>query len=105
MSWLATWFIFRVDRVGGAADLSEPQAFKNVSLQMMIDKTFIFRRIQYFTKNCTTFKFLTFNMNGLSGSGTLLPLPPVRVPLPDPCAANITVFSPQHYVTKQCQPC
>ena len=33
----------RVDRV----DLSEPQAFKNVSLQMIIDQTFIFRRIYF----------------------------------------------------------
>ena len=29
-------------RVGTAPNLSEPQAFKNVSLQMMIDKTFTF---------------------------------------------------------------
>ena len=46
MSWLATWFIFELIRVGAAPDLSEPQAFKNVSLQV-IDKTFIFRRIFY----------------------------------------------------------
>ena len=46
MSWLAKWFIFGE---GAAHDLSEPQAFKNVSLQMMIDKTYTFRRI--FHKN------------------------------------------------------
>ena len=40
MSWLATWFIFELMGVGAAPDLSEPQAFKNVSLQMMIDQTF-----------------------------------------------------------------
>ena len=34
-----------VDRGGAALDLREPQAFKNVSLQMMIDQTYIFRRI------------------------------------------------------------
>ena len=45
MSWLATCFIFKLKGVGAAPDLSEPQAFKNVSLQMMIDKTFTFRRI------------------------------------------------------------
>ena len=49
MSWLATWFIIELIGVGAAPDLSDPQAFKNVSLQMMIDKTFTFRRI--FHKN------------------------------------------------------
>ena len=33
MSWLATWFIFELIRVGAVSDLSEPQAFKNVFLQ------------------------------------------------------------------------
>ena len=55
MNWLPTWFIFNLMGVGAAPDLSEPQAFKNVSLQRMIDQTFIFRCI--FKKNCTTFKF------------------------------------------------
>ena len=31
--------------MGVATDLSEPLAFKNVALQMMIDQTFTFRRI------------------------------------------------------------
>ena len=31
--------------MGAAADLSEPQAFRNVALQMMIDQTFTFCRI------------------------------------------------------------
>ena len=35
----------RVDMGGGRTDLTEPQAFKNVSLQMMTDMTFTFRRI------------------------------------------------------------
>ena len=38
MSWLSAWFIFELTRVGAVPDLSEPQAFKNVSLQMMIIK-------------------------------------------------------------------
>ena len=42
MSWLATWFIFKLIGVGGCPDLNKPQAFKNVSLQMMIDETFTF---------------------------------------------------------------
>ena len=45
MSWLATWFIFELIGVGNASNLSEPRAFKNVSLQVMIDKTLPFRRI------------------------------------------------------------
>ena len=45
MSWLATWFIFELIGVETARDLSEPQAFKSVSLQMMIDKRFSFPRI------------------------------------------------------------
>ena len=44
MSWLAAWFIFELIGVGPAPDLSEPQVFKNVSLQIMIDQTFTFRR-------------------------------------------------------------
>ena len=45
MSWLATWFIFELIGLGAAMDLSEVQVFKNVSLQIMMDKTFTFRRI------------------------------------------------------------
>ena len=55
MSWLATWFIFELTEVGSALDLSEPQAFKNVCLQIMINQTFSFRRM--FSQNCNTFKF------------------------------------------------
>ena len=62
MSWLATWFILELIRMGATPDLSEPQAFKIISLQMMIDKPLGF--VKYFTKNCTTFKFLTLDMNG-----------------------------------------
>ena len=43
-----------IDRVGAVPDLSEPQAFENISLQMMIDQTFTFRRIS--KKNCTSLK-------------------------------------------------
>ena len=46
MSWLATWFILELIRA--APDLSEPQAFKNVSLQMTINQTFTF--VVYFIK-------------------------------------------------------
>ena len=48
MSWLATWFIFELIGVGAAPD-RRPQAFKNVSLLIMIDQTFTFRR-QFFKK-------------------------------------------------------
>ena len=75
MRWLATWFIFELIGVGAAPDLSEPQAFKNVSLQMVIDKRFTFRGI--FLKKMHHIQFLTFDMNGQKGSeiGTVLPLP------------------------------
>ena len=55
MNWLATWFIVELVRFVAAPDLREPQAFKKVSLKMMIDQTLTFRSI--FFKNCTTFKF------------------------------------------------
>ena len=45
MSWLATWFIFELIGLGAAMDVSEVQVFKNVSLQIMIDKTFTFHHI------------------------------------------------------------
>ena len=75
MSWLATWFIVELIVVGAVPNLSEPQAFKNVSLQMIIDQTFPFRRI--FCKKFHHIQVLTFDINGQSGSGniTLLPLP------------------------------
>ena len=73
MSWLAAWFIFKLVGVGAAPDLCEPQVFK-----MFLCKWWAVRLsllVIYFTKNCTTPKFLTFNMNGQSGSATLLPFP------------------------------
>ena len=75
MSWLATLFIFELIGVGAAPDLSEPQAFKNVSLQMMTDKTFTFRRI--FHKNLHHIQVFDarYEWQSGSGSGTLLPLP------------------------------
>ena len=45
MSWLGTLFILELIGVRLPTDLSGSQAFLNVSLQMMIDKTFIFRPI------------------------------------------------------------
>ena len=45
--------------VGAALDLSEPHAFKNPSLQMMIDQTFIFCRI--ILKKLHHIQVLTFN--------------------------------------------
>ena len=65
--------MFELIGKGAAPDLSETQAFKNLSLQMMIDRTFTFRN--KFHKQLYTFKFWTFDMNSQSGSGTLLPLP------------------------------
>ena len=73
MSWLAAWFIFELKGVGAAPDLNEPQACKNVSLQMMIDKTFTFRRI--FHKNLHHIQVFDVRYEWQSGSGTLLPLP------------------------------
>ena len=74
MSCLASWFIFELIGVGAAVDLREIQAFKNVSLQMMIDQTFIFHRIFFFKLHLI--QVLTFNINGqVNGSGTLLALP------------------------------
>ena len=73
MSWLATWSIFELIGIGAVSDLSEPQALKNVSWQMMINKHLVF--VLYFTKYCTTSKFLVFDMNAQSGGGTLLSLP------------------------------
>ena len=43
-----------------APDLSESQAFKNVSLQRMIDQTFTFRRL--FFKKLHHIPVLTFDM-------------------------------------------
>ena len=75
MSWLATWFIFELIGMGAAPDLSEPQAFKNVSLQMMMEKTFTFRSI--FHKNLHRIQVFDVRYEWQSGSrsGTLLPLP------------------------------
>ena len=69
MSWVATWFIFELIGVEAPPDLNEPQAFKNVPLQMMIDKTSTFR--------CTIHKNLhhiqvfdvRYEWQGGSGSG------------------------------------
>ena len=47
MSWLATWFIFEFIGMGAAPNLREPQVFKNVSLQIIIDQTFTLRRIVF----------------------------------------------------------
>ena len=55
MSWLAAWFIFELIGVWVAPALSEPQAFKNISKQMMIDQTLIFCHI--FSKKFTSFNF------------------------------------------------
>ena len=53
---LIIWTLIILKMRGGSCqDLSEPQAFKTVSLQVMIDQTFTFRRT--LKKNCTTFKF------------------------------------------------
>ena len=62
--------------MGAAPDLSEPQAFKNVSLRNGGVRNIHFS--WYISrKNCTTVKLLTFDMIGQSGSGrgTLLPPP------------------------------
>ena len=42
MSWLATWFIFELLGVGAAPNLTEPQAFENVSLQMIAIEHLLF---------------------------------------------------------------
>ena len=48
MKWLATWFIFELIEWGLPRDLGEPQAFKNVSLQMMIDQNIHFLSYIFF---------------------------------------------------------
>ena len=63
--------------MGAGPDLSEPQAFKHLSLQMLIDKTFTFCRTFY--KKLHHFQVLMFDMNGQSGSGTLLPKAPAEI--------------------------
>ena len=54
--------MFELIGVRTAPDLSEPQAFKNVSLQVMIDKTPTFRRMFY--KDLHHIQVLTFDKNG-----------------------------------------
>ena len=54
MDWLATLVIIDLIGLGASPDLREPQAFKNVFLQMMIDQRFAFRHI--FLKKLPTFK-------------------------------------------------
>ena len=73
MSWLATRIIFELTGVGAAPDLSKPQAFKNVSLQLIIDQTFTFRRI--FFERLHHIQLLAFDTKGQIGRGTFLPLP------------------------------
>ena len=68
MSRLATWFIFELIGVGAAPDLSEPQAFKNVSLLLMIDKTFTFHR--KFHKNLHHIQVFDVRYEWQSGSGS-----------------------------------
>ena len=47
MSWVATWFVFELIGVGVAPNPSEPQTFKNVSLQMFAHRAFTFRLMFY----------------------------------------------------------
>ena len=68
MSWLAAWFIFELIMVGAAPDLSEPQTFKIFLCKWWSIEHSLF--IAHFTKNCTTFKFLTLDMTDQSGSGS-----------------------------------
>ena len=96
MSWLATWFIIELVGVGADPNLSEPQAFKTVFFLHVIlwIKHSLF--VVYFTKNCTTFKFSTFDMNGQSGSGTLLPLPPLRKFAVSTASASTSLYTTLH---------
>ena len=68
----STWFIFELIGLGAAPHLSEPQAFKIVSLQIMIEKTSTFRRI--FHKNFHHIQVFDVRYEWQSGSGTFLPL-------------------------------
>ena len=61
MSWLFTWFILELTQVAAATDLSEPQAFKEVSLQIMIIKHSLFAR--FFSEELHHIQVLTFDMN------------------------------------------
>ena len=48
----------------------EPQVFKKISLQMLVFKKISLLVQNFFTKNCSTFKFSTFDKNDLNGSDT-----------------------------------
>ena len=78
-----TWFIFELIGVGSAPDLREPQALKNVSLQIMIAKTSNFCR--KFHKNLHHIHVFDVRYEWQSGSGTLLPL---QLPLTQKFAAS-----------------
>ena len=58
---------------GAALDLSEPQAFKNVPLQMMVNIISTFRRI--FHKNLHHIQVFDVRYKWKNGNGTFLPLP------------------------------
>ena len=55
ISWLGTWFMFELIRVGAVPDLDEPQALKNISLHIMIDQAFTF--LSYLKKRFTHSSF------------------------------------------------
>ena len=76
ISWLATRFIFELIGVGKWGMLRILMNHKH--LKMFLCKSWSTKHslfVVYFTKNCTAVKVLTFDMNGQSGSNTLLPLP------------------------------
>ena len=75
MSWLATWLTFELIGVGAAPELSEPQAFKNVSLQMMVDKTSTFCHIFYKKLHHNQIFDVRYDWQSGNVSDTLLPLP------------------------------
>ena len=89
MSRLTTWFIFELIGVGAASDLREPQAFKNVALQMMINQTFLFRGIVF--KKLHLIQVLMFDIRGQSGSGNNTHLL-LQLPLPRKFTASASRF-------------
>ena len=61
--------------VGATMDLSEPQAFKNVFLQMMMDKTSTFRSTYHKNLHHIQVFDVRYERQSRIGSGTLLLLP------------------------------
>ena len=94
-------FHLRVDMRGGCPDLSKPQAFKNVRLQMMTDKTSTFRRI--FHKNLLHFQ--VFDVRYINGKVEAVPFYRFQLQLLLPqkfATSSFRFLIPSYNITKCC---